>query len=79
MTAERTTLAIFSFIAICWILSSQLNPLLSGLFGMTEKIQSFDNIIALLAAIALCITRVTTWKHIKKTPTGAYYSYSAEA
>ncbi|MFD0966221.1 DASS family sodium-coupled anion symporter [Seminibacterium arietis] len=67
MTAERiTTLAIFSFIAICWILSSQLNPLLSGLFGMTEKIQSFDSVIALLAAIALCITRVTTWKHIQE-------------
>ena len=59
------TLGIFVFIALSWVFSSQINPILSDLLGLTGKIGSFDSVIALAAAVIICITGVAT-------PTGAY-------
>ncbi len=59
------TLAIFIGIALCWIFSSYLNPFISGLFGI-KSIGSFDSIVALFAAVLLCVTRVVTWDQIQE-------------
>lgn len=59
------TLAIFLLIAICWIFSSSINPALSKLFGV-KSIGAFDSIVAIFAAILLCIARVVDWEQIQK-------------
>ncbi|KMK51325.1 transporter [[Actinobacillus] muris] len=59
------TLIIFALIALLWVSSSHINPLLSELIGV-KKIGSFDSIIAILAAILLCASRVVTWDEIQK-------------
>lgn len=59
------TLVIFLAVALGWVFSAKLNPLLSGLLGLNGKIGSFDSILALLAAALLCITRITTWQQIQ--------------
>lgn len=59
------TLAIFGLIAICWIFSKSINPALSSLFGV-KSIGAFDSIVAIFAAILLCIARVVDWDQIQK-------------
>ena len=44
------TLVIFLFTALFWVFSSQLNPWISELLGISGKIGSFDSIVALTAA-----------------------------
>lgn len=66
MTKSRiTTLVIFAVIALCWIFSKYINPVLSGLLGI-KSIASFDSIVALSAAVLLCATRVVSWDQIQK-------------
>ncbi|MGY4676400.1 DASS family sodium-coupled anion symporter [Pasteurella sp. P03HT] len=60
------TLVIFITIALCWVFSSKINPLVSGMLGLEKKIASFDSVIALLAAAVICITGVATWKQIQE-------------
>ncbi|WP_424411579.1 DASS family sodium-coupled anion symporter [Pasteurella sp. PK-2025] len=59
------TLGIFIGIALCWVFSSHINPILSHALGLEKKIASFDSVIALLAAVAICSTGVATWKQIQ--------------
>ena len=59
------TLAIFVFIALSWVFSSQINPILAGALGLEGKIASFDSVIALSAAVLLCVAGVTNWKQIQ--------------
>lgn len=59
------TLAIFAFIAFCWVFGDKVNSALSGLLGIEGKIASFDSIVALFAAVLICITRVATWEDIQ--------------
>ncbi|ANJ91456.1 sodium/sulfate symporter [Pasteurella multocida subsp. multocida HB01] len=59
------TLCIFVTIALCWVFSSQINPLLSNLLGLEKKMASFDSVVALLAAGVICSTGVATWKQIQ--------------
>ncbi|HDR1081873.1 TPA: DASS family sodium-coupled anion symporter [Pasteurella multocida] len=59
------TLCIFVTIALCWVFSSQINPLLSNLLGLEKKMASFDSVVALLAAVVICSTGVATWKQIQ--------------
>ncbi|WP_040977194.1 DASS family sodium-coupled anion symporter [Necropsobacter massiliensis] len=67
MTKPRIiTLVIFAIIAACWVFSSQINPLLSSLLGMTKKIGSFDSVVALLAAVVICVTGVASWKQLQE-------------
>lgn len=66
MTKSRIiTLVIFAVIALCWIFSKYINPVLSGLLGI-KNIASFDSIVALSAAVLLCATRVVSWDQIQK-------------
>ncbi|TCP96491.1 sodium-dependent dicarboxylate transporter 2/3/5 [Cricetibacter osteomyelitidis] len=66
MNKQRVvTLVIFTAIALCWIFSSRVNPLLAGLFGLEGKIASFDSLVALSAAIILCASKVVTWRQIQ--------------
>ncbi len=59
------TLVIFICVALGWVFSSYLNPLISSILGLKGNIGSFDSILALLAAALLCITRITTWQQIQ--------------
>ena len=56
---------IFALTALFWIFSTQVNPVLSGLFGL-EKIGDFDSIIALTAAILVCTFNIVSWKDIEE-------------
>ncbi|WP_325892783.1 SLC13 family permease [Grimontia sp. NTOU-MAR1] len=58
--ARRLTLAIFSFIALCWIFSKPINQMLGGL-------NKFDSLVALTAIVLLSASRVVKWKDIEKT------------
>ncbi|MDE4014972.1 DASS family sodium-coupled anion symporter [Glaesserella parasuis] len=60
------TLSIFGVIAICWVFGDKINLLISGLLGLQGKIGSFDSIVALFAAVLICITRVASWDDIQK-------------
>ncbi|MFZ7234076.1 DASS family sodium-coupled anion symporter [Avibacterium avium] len=59
------TLAIFVLIALCWVFSSKINPILSSLLGLEKKIASFDSVIALFAAVVICATGVASWKQLQ--------------
>lgn len=60
------TLIIFVSTALCWIFSSSLNPILSGLFGLSKNIGGFDSVIALTAAALIAITGVASWQQIQE-------------
>ncbi|VEI44244.1 di- and tricarboxylate transporter [Actinobacillus equuli] len=49
------TLVIFVFIALSWVFSSQLNPIISGLLGLKGNIGSFDSIMAMVAAALIVL------------------------
>lgn len=59
------TLAIFVAIALCWIFSAQLNPIISSLMGLTANIASFDSVIAIFAAIIVVALKLITWKEVQ--------------
>ena len=61
------TLVIFVVIALTWVFSGQINPLISGLFGLQKNIASFDSVVALLAAIVICSTGIASWKQIQES------------
>lgn len=63
-TKQYLTILIFGITALCWISSSWLNPTLSGLLGI-DKINDFDSIVALGAAILICGLGVAQWKQIQ--------------
>ncbi|QLB12342.1 sodium-dependent dicarboxylate transporter 2/3/5 [Bisgaardia hudsonensis] len=66
MNKDRlTTLIIFVVIALSWVFSKQINPILSGLLGLEKNISSFDSVVAIFAAIVICITKVASWKDIQ--------------
>lgn len=58
--AKISTLAIFAITVFCWIFSSKLSVLFGGIKGL-------DNIIAVCALIALCVTHSAEWKDIEKS------------
>lgn len=67
MTREKwLTLAIFAFIAVCWIFSAQLNPFFSNLLGLPKQMAQFDSVIAIFAAILVCAFRVVSWKKVQE-------------
>ena len=61
------TLVIFVVIALTWVFSGQINPLISGLLGLQKNIASFDSVVALLAAIVICSTGIASWKLIQES------------
>ena len=64
------TLVIFVVIALTWVFSGQINPLISGLLGLQKNIASFDSVVALLAAIVICSTGIASWKQIQESTDG---------
>lgn len=67
MTREKwLTLAIFAFIAVCWIFSAQLNPFFSKMLGLPKQMAQFDSVIAIFAAILVCAFRVVSWKKVQE-------------
>ncbi len=66
MNADRwKTLLIFTFVALCWIFSSQLNPIFAELLGLPKKVGSFDSVVAMLAAVLIAVAGVASWKQIQ--------------
>ncbi|ABR74922.1 transporter [Actinobacillus succinogenes] len=66
MNGDRwKTLLIFLFVAVCWIFSSQLNPIFTELLGLSKKVGSFDSVVALLAAVLIAVAGVASWKQIQ--------------
>ncbi|WP_386693387.1 MULTISPECIES: DASS family sodium-coupled anion symporter [unclassified Lonepinella] len=66
MTKDRViTLLIFVVVALCWVFSSSINPMLAGLLGLEGKIASFDSVVALLAAVLIVVFNVASWKQIQ--------------
>ena len=51
---QWAAIVIFALTALFWVFSTQINPVLSGLFGL-EKIADFDSVIAMTAAILVCV------------------------
>lgn len=60
------TLGIFIVIALCWVFGEQVNGIISPLFGLAKPIGNFDSIVAMIAALALCTSRVTTWHQLQE-------------
>ena len=52
--------------AILWIFGGYLNPILSQLLGLPKPIGSFDSMVALSAAIIICVTGIASWKEIQE-------------
>lgn len=68
MNGQRVlTLVIFGVIALCWVFSSYINPIISGVFGLAKNIGSFDSVVSLLAAVIICSTGVANWKQIQES------------
>src|SRR5699024_2915553 len=57
---QKTTLVIFAAAVVLWVFSNPINSLLGN-------IASFDSLVALLALIALTVSRVVYWDDIEKT------------
>ncbi len=66
MTRQKwLTLGIFAFIALCWIFSAKLNPIFSTFLGLEKKMASFDSVIAIFAAVLVCVFGVVSWKKLQ--------------
>lgn len=59
------TLGIFCLIAFCWIFSAYIAPFFASFFGGT-KIAGFDSIIAVFAAVLVCVLGVIDWKKVQE-------------
>lgn len=57
-------LGIFVFIALCWVFSSYISGFLSSLIGV--KISNFDSLIAIFAAVLVCVSGVVEWKKVQE-------------
>ncbi len=67
MTKKRIlTLTIFVTVAILWIFGGYINPILSQLLGLPKPIGSFDSMVALSAAIVICVTGIASWKEVQE-------------
>lgn len=67
MTKQRVlTLVIFITVAILWIFGGYLNPIISQSLGLPKPIGSFDSMVALSAAIVICVTGIASWKQVQE-------------
>ncbi len=66
LTAKQWgAIIIFVLTALCWIFSTQLNPLIASIFGI-GKMGDFDSIIALVAAALVCTFDVVKWRQVQE-------------
>ena len=67
MNSERwTALGIFLAVALMWVFSAQLNPLLSALIGYDHEIEALDSIIAVIGAILIVLLKVVSWQKLQE-------------
>lgn len=59
------TLAIFVFIASCWIFSAYISPFVAWIFGV-EKISNFDSIVAIFAVVLVVACGIIEWKQVQQ-------------
>lgn len=60
------TLVIFFTTAILWIFGGSINPVLSAALDLPKPIGSFDSMVALTAAIVICVTGIASWKEVQE-------------
>lgn len=62
---QYITIAIFVATALCWIFGDKLNELMSQILHI-DRITDFDAVVAMIAAILICVTGVAEWKQIQE-------------
>lgn len=66
MTRERiTALCIFAGVALMWVFSGQINPVLSSAMGMDGLIENLDSIVAVVGAILIVLLKVVSWDDLE--------------
>ena len=66
LTGKRI-LAILIFIttALLWIFGGAINPIISEALALPQKIGGFDSLVAMIAAVVICVTGVASWKEVQ--------------
>lgn len=63
-TKQYITIAIFVATALCWIFGSYINEAFTGILHI-EAIKEFDSVVAMIAAVLICISGVASWKQVQ--------------
>lgn len=61
---QYITIAIFATTALCWIFGTYLNEFISNILNI-NKIEEFDAVVAMTAAVLICVTNVASWKQVQ--------------
>lgn len=61
---QYITIAIFATTALCWIFGTYLNEFISNMLNI-NKIEEFDALVAMTAAVLICVTNVASWKQVQ--------------
>ncbi len=61
---QYITIAIFATTALCWIFGAYLNEFISNMLNI-NKIEEFDAVVAMTAAVLICVTNVASWKQVQ--------------
>ncbi|GJH40204.1 putative transporter [Capnocytophaga sp. HP1101] len=64
-TKQYLTILIFAVTALCWIFGDPINETFTSLVGI-EKIKDFDAVVAMIAAVFVCLFGVAEWKQIQE-------------
>jgi len=62
---QYLTILIFLITALCWIFSDVINETLTSFLSI-EKIKDFDAVVAMIAAVFVCLFGVAEWKQIQE-------------
>jgi len=62
---QYLTILIFLITALCWIFSDLINETFTSFIGI-EKIKDFDAVVAMIAAVFVCLFGVAEWKQIQE-------------
>lgn len=61
---QYITIIIFVATALCWIFGTYLNDFIASILKI-NKIEEFDAVVAMIAAVLVCITGVANWKQVQ--------------
>ena len=64
-TKQYLTILIFLITALCWIFGDVINEAITS-FLHIEKIKDFDAVVAMIAAVFVCLFGVAEWKQIQE-------------
>ncbi|VEG12335.1 SLC13 family permease [Moraxella cuniculi] len=65
-TTKTITLAVFLLTVILLCFGSLINPVLSGILGLADKIKNFDSVVVMLAIAVLMIAKTATWQQVQQ-------------